>query len=100
MKDCIDEKLKSIVVRHSNVRADIGDISDGTEFIKDLRFDSLKLVEMLVHIEIEFGIETGIEHLGMNFANNYSELREFVLNCKKKQKLRGTRDAIGHSSGI
>ncbi len=81
----IDEKLKRIVVLHSNVIINMEDINDETEFIKDLRFNSFKIVEMLAYTELEFGVDTGIENLGMNFVKNYYELRKFILDLQEEK---------------
>lgn len=81
----IDERLKAIVVKHSNIDITPESINDKSNLIDDFRFDSVKLVEMIVDIEIEFDVEVGIEKLSMDFARSYLGLRAFILEQIFKQ---------------
>ena len=51
----IQEKVISIVSEAANV--EVGNIKSETSFIDDLNLDSLDMVEMMMKMEEEFGVE-------------------------------------------
>lgn len=51
----IENKVITIVSEAANVEA--GNIKAGTSFVDDLNLDSLDMVEMMMKMEEEFGIE-------------------------------------------
>jgi acyl carrier protein len=51
----IQEKVISIVSEAANV--DVGNIKAETSFVDDLNLDSLDMVEMMMKMEEEFGVE-------------------------------------------
>ena len=57
------EKLKPIVANYAHNKEAIDNITEHTDFINDLKINSANLVDVVLDIEEEFGIE--IDNLSM-----------------------------------
>lgn len=52
---------------------------DELNLIEDLMFDSISLLELIVEIEDEFGIEFDEEDIDIDIFSNYGNLRKLLL---------------------
>lgn len=53
-------------------------ISSSTDLIKDLGFDSIIIVQLIINVETEFGFEFDDEMLGFEGIVNFGKLVEYV----------------------
>lgn len=74
----IMEKLKSIVLSFCLENTDNVELNDYTDLIVDLGFDSITLVQLVVYVEDEFGIEFDDEMLGLEGIVHFDNLAEYV----------------------
>lgn len=51
----VEKRVKEIVAEQ--LKKDVGEITDGARFIEDLGADSLDIVELVMAMEEEFGID-------------------------------------------
>ena len=57
------EKLKSVVTAYAQDKEALESLNDDTDFIKDLKINSANLVDIVLDIEEEFGIEIDNESM-------------------------------------
>lgn len=76
-------KLKTIVSNYSQDKDALEYISETTDFIKDLKINSANLVDVVLDIEEEFGIE--IDNLSMERMLNVSSAME-IIESKLREK--------------
>ena len=74
----IAEKVKQLVVDQLSVSPD--QVTDDARFTEDLNADSLDLVELIMALEEEFGIE----ELGEEDASSISTVRDLVRYLQSK----------------
>ena len=73
----VKEKLKSIIVE--NLGVDEGEVTLEASFTDDLRADSLDIVELIMAVEMEFGIEIPDED-----AEEISVVREAIEYIQRR----------------
>ncbi len=56
-KEELISKLKTIITPYVENKDALGDITEETDFIKDLEINSANLVDVVLDVEDEFGIE-------------------------------------------
>lgn len=76
-------KLKTIVANYSHDQDALEYLSETTDFIKDLKINSANLVDVVLDIEEEFGIE--IDNLSMERMLNINAAIE-IIEEKLKEK--------------
>ena len=74
----INEKLKGIILSFCPEDTDCVDINDSTDLIVDLGFDSITLVQLIMYLEHQFGIEFDDEMLGLEGIVHFNKLAEYV----------------------
>ncbi|HOB64531.1 MAG: acyl carrier protein [Clostridiales bacterium] len=57
----IFQKVKKLIAEQLGIPAD--DITEDSDFINDLNADSLDIVQMLISLESEFGLEFGDDEI-------------------------------------
>lgn len=72
-------KLKELVMRLAKCIDSIDSINDETNFIDELGYDSLSLVELIVDIENEFDFEFGYKNIDLDVFKKYENLKRLVL---------------------
>ncbi|RZM18357.1 MAG: acyl carrier protein [Pedobacter sp.] len=77
------EKLKPIVANYAHNKEAIDTITEETDFINDLKINSANLVDVVLDIEEEFGIE--IDNLSMEKMLTVSAAIE-IIEGKLKEK--------------
>ncbi len=71
-----ENKLKEIILNRSKFASVGYDIVDDTNLLFDLGYDSLSIVELMVDIEVEFGVSVDGESLADILV--YKDLREKI----------------------
>lgn len=75
-----DAKLKDVLLKITEKNITAEKITDETTLIKDLGFDSLNMVELIVEIEEAFDAEIEDDDLDINTLNSYQSLKTLVEN--------------------
>lgn len=81
----VEEKLKQIINKISDNYVNVDEISNQTNLFEDVGLDSLKIMELVVEIEIQFGIEIDEDDLNMDKISNYYNLKMLVCSLVKKK---------------
>lgn len=76
----IKEKLKKIIVDIAPIAVEIGEINDNTVLTKDLGFDSVQIISLIVEIESQFDIEIEDEDLDIEKLTVLKTLNDMVVN--------------------
>lgn len=76
-------KLKTIVASYSHDKDALEYLSETTDFTKDLKINSANLVDVVLDVEEEFGIE--IDNLSMERMLNISAAIE-IIETKLQEK--------------
>lgn len=69
----IEERVRQILINASEKDIDL--VDDNAELIKDLGFDSVKTINLIVALEEEFNIE--FEDM-LSFITKFNRVKEFV----------------------
>lgn len=76
----IKEKLKKIIVDIAPIVVEISEITDNTVLTKDLGFDSVQIISLIVEIESQFDIEIEDEDLDIEKLTVLKTLTDMVVN--------------------
>lgn len=76
-KDAVYDKVKGIIIEQLGVEED--EVTEGASFVDDLGADSLDIVELIMALEEEFGLEIPDED-----AERISNVRDAVEYIKEK----------------
>lgn len=76
----IKEKLKKIIVDIAPTVVEISEINDNTVLTKDLGFDSVQIISLIVEIESQFDIEIEDEDLDIEKLTVLKTLTDMVVN--------------------
>lgn len=76
----IKEKLKKIIVDIAPIVVEISEINDNTVLTKDLGFDSVQIISLIVEIESQFDIEIEDEDLDIEKLTVLKTLTDMVVN--------------------
>ena len=87
-KDIITEKLKVLVKPYVPEGKLLNNINEDTNLIKDLEINSINLIDVILDIELEFGIE--IDNVSMEKMITVGSAIEIIMN---KLGQPGTSDA-------
>jgi len=87
-KDIITEKLKVLVQPYVPEAKLLNNINEDTNLIKDLEINSINLIDVILDIELEFGIE--IDNVSMEKMTTVGSAIEIIMN---KLGQPGTSDA-------
>lgn len=82
-RDTILEKLKEIIKPYSQNQEALANISEKTDFIKDLQVNSANLVDVFLDAEEEFGIE--LDNASLEKIQNVYDVID-VISLKLDQK--------------
>jgi len=74
----VTERLNSII---GSFAQEAIDFTEDLDLIRDANFDSIELMEMIVVIEFEFGIEFSYEMLQYDMLTSYKHLRDYI--CRR-----------------
>lgn len=74
----IEEKLKEVIVNIAMQDVDVADINEETNLVKDLGYDSVQIIELIVELETEFDIEIEDDDLDIENMVVYSRLYKTV----------------------
>ena len=74
----MDKKLKQLVVKCSKNKISVGDISDNSNLIYDLGFDSICMIKLITNIEEVFKISFNDEELSRDVLAPYGILSHYV----------------------
>lgn len=78
--EIIKERLKEIICDLSNNEVENGDINDNTILTKDLGFDSIRIISLIVEIESRFGIEIEDSDLDIEKLTVFNKLTSMIKN--------------------
>ncbi len=78
MKD-IDTVLKRIISEVAETEVLIENISEDTNLISELEFNSIITIKLIVEIEKEFRIVTDEEALNKELFEKYGNLKKYVM---------------------
>lgn len=70
--------LKEVIIRVARKSLGQNDITDETSLVKDLGFDSVQMVELIVEIESEFDIEIQDDDLDIEKLMIFKSLLDIV----------------------
>lgn len=76
----IKEKLKKIIVDIASIAVGISEINDNTILTKDLGFDSVQIISLIVEIESQFDIEIEDEDLDIEKLTVFKTLTDMTVN--------------------
>ncbi len=79
----IKEKLKKIIADIAPIVVEISEINDNTVLTKDLGFDSVQIISLIVEIESQFDIEIDDEDLDIEKLTVFKTLADMILNKLK-----------------
>lgn len=83
MKNNIAAKLKKMILFNAKNKNLISKITNSSNLINDFGYDSIQMLNLLINIENNFGIEFEDEDLYTNLLINYGSL----LGCIEKKIL-------------
>lgn len=80
--------LNNILMKKAKGISENYEFNSSTNLIKDLNFDSLQMIELMVEIENQFNIEIEEDELIMDNFVDYGQLFDYLLqkccrNCSK-----------------
>jgi len=87
-KNLITEKLKKLVKPYVPEGKMLNNINEDTNLIKDLEINSINLIDVILDIELEFGIE--IDNASMEKMTTVGSAIDIIMN---KLEQPGTSDA-------
>lgn len=74
----LQEELKKVIINVATSNINVSDINDDTVLTRDLGFDSVQIISLIVEIEAQFNIEIEDEDLDIEkltvFNNLYSTI--------------------------
>lgn len=76
----IKGKLKKIIVDIASIAVGINEINDNTILTKDLGFDSVQIISLIVEIESQFDIEIEDEDLDIEKLTVFKTLTDMIVN--------------------
>lgn len=76
----IKGKLKKIIVDIASIAVGINEINDNTILTKDLGFDSVRIISLIVEIESQFDIEIEDEDLDIEKLTVFKTLTDMIVN--------------------
>ena len=79
------DKLKNIVISCSKREINRNDIDESTNLIDDLSYDSVKIIELILKIEVDFDIEFDDDDLEIDVLSNFGRLAEIIQFKLTKQ---------------
>lgn len=79
----IKEKLKKIIADIAPIVVEISEINDNTVLTKDLGFNSVQIISLIVEIESQFDIEIDDEDLDIEKLTVFKTLSDMILNKLK-----------------
>ncbi len=77
-KDTITEKLKKLVKPYVPPGKQLNNVNENTDLIKDLEINSINLIDVILDIELEFGIE--IDNGSMEKMTTVGSAIDIILN--------------------
>jgi acyl carrier protein len=75
----IEQKLKEIIAKNSKIRVNTEGITEDTNLITDLGFDSILIVRLVTEVELEFDFEFESQYLTLSYIGIYKRLRNYVI---------------------
>ncbi|KFN11286.1 acyl carrier protein [Paenibacillus macerans] len=82
MNKKLDEKLKKIIESLSIRKKILTNITDESDLLNNLGFDSLSIIHLIARIEEEFNIEFSNEELVFENFRSYADVRNLVESKK------------------
>lgn len=80
MNEEMESSLKKIILKNSTITEQDVTIGDETNLIKELYYNSLSFVKLIIDIEAAFDIEIPDEDIEFDTIGNYGNLK----NCIEK----------------
>ncbi len=77
----IKKRLDSVIQKYCKDMKNAPDTYEGLNFIEDMEFDSVVLMELLVDVEEEFHIDFDISKDGIEIFSDYNTM----LDCLRKR---------------
>jgi acyl carrier protein len=74
----IEDRIKVVLSREAMVDRKPGDIPENARLIDDLGLDSVRIVELIVGIEDEFGVAIPDEELSLELFESVASLARFI----------------------
>ncbi len=71
-------KLKAMIIKYSKVKIKVEDISEATNLVDDLGYDSIDCINFVLELENGFNMQFDDEELTMDILGSYSRVREYV----------------------
>jgi len=78
--EIIEQKLKTIILKNASLDYIENDITDNSDLVEDLKFDSIRIIQLIVDIESEFKIQIEDDFLLIELISNYKSLKTHVIN--------------------
>lgn len=74
--------LFKLICENANISMEIESITDDTKLIEELEYDSIALIQLLVDIEDEFGVDLSNDDLLADKLNTPASLMELIERCR------------------
>jgi acyl carrier protein len=82
----IVDRLKTILAEDLDIHVSKSEIRDDVSLMEDgLALDSVVLIELITHIETQFGFQLGDENLRTELFDNLTTLAEFIAAQRARQ---------------
>lgn len=77
----IENELKKIICKITKKSInDLDEINEETDLVMDLNFDSIEMVQLIVDLEVNFGIEIDMEDIEVEVLSKYKLLKDLIIS--------------------
>lgn len=76
-------EIKNIIINKFNIEKEF----DYNTLLTDIGIDSLKIIELVLAIEEQYGFEFEDDKLSYQTLRSIDSISEYVFNCKKEGKM-------------
>ena len=78
MEASFEKELKNLIIKNSILRISESEITDESDIINDFGYNSITIIQIVIDIEREFGIEFEEDDLAIDIIGNYKTLKEYI----------------------
>jgi len=81
-KVVIEKRLRDLMVKVWKLRMQAEELPDGKDMLEKLGVNSVDVLELLIHIEKEFGIEIDDDDLSAELVGSIGSLAHYIAKRK------------------
>lgn len=72
------EKLKKIVIKHARKKVNENELTENTDLLKDLCYESINIVQLMTDLEANFDFVFEDDEIDFDVICNFGKLSKFV----------------------